>query len=973
MRVLVHNELDTKGIEEQVEKTIAQLERGDFRSAEVKKLKQHGLYRAKLSYADRLLFRMGRHGSETVVLVLETIRQHRYERSRFLNGADIDDARLSAVETPSQCDEKSADTLAYLHPERRRFHLLDKVLSFDDEQDALLGMRTPLVVIGSAGSGKTVLTLEKLKQLRGDVLYTTLSPYLTQNARDLYYNQYYGNERQNVAFLCFRELIESLRIPEGRELTYPDFIHWFRSLRGSTPVKDGHKLFEEINGVLTGGNPNTEALSREEYLELGIRRSIFTAEDRPDVYALFERYRRFLDERSFFDLNIAAQRSLPLCEPRYDFVVVDEIQDLTNTQLNMILRLLRRWDRFILCGDSNQIVHPNFFSWSGLKSMFYEQRLGNSNRARQITRILVNNYRNFRNVTALANRLLKIKNARFGSVDRESNYLVTCVSESDGAVELLPDHDKVLRDIDTRTSRSARTAVLVPRDDDKAGAAAHFATPLIFSIQEAKGLEYDNIVIYNFVSACRDAFYTIVDGVDASHLEGELTYARAKDKSDKSLEEYKFFINALYVALTRAVKNLYIVEKDTEHRLYRLLGLSAAGDKVGVRTDQSTAEEWKQEAARLAAQGKKEQAEAIRRDILETRDVEWPVVTRESLADLKTKALDPQHYNNKSKQLLFEYAVAYHLPGFFDHLVELKFNRARKPQQYATAIARTYTNDYRDKNAKELLKRVNRYGVDFRNKLNQTPLMLASRLGKVELVRKLLEAGADRNAIDNWGQNALQIALAEAYCVEHFAEHHLGALYPLLAPPSMKVRVDGRMIKLDSHLMEFFIMQSMLAIFPRVMRYKATKWFYSLPKPAFESGDFFYAVDTFPEYVLPARRKKRAYISSILSKNEYYRDAPYNRRLFLRAEHGQYILNPLMDISVDDNWVNVYELLGLDFDAEESGLDVAVKFREFIGYVARAMETGTPLPPFHRFFAPFYMPQKEPFGGNDDLDDDTWF
>ena len=28
---------------------------------------------------------------------------------------------------------------------------------------------------------------------------------------------------------------------------------------------------------------------------------------------------------------------------------------------------------FLLCGDANQIVHPNFFSWSKVKSLFYAQ------------------------------------------------------------------------------------------------------------------------------------------------------------------------------------------------------------------------------------------------------------------------------------------------------------------------------------------------------------------------------------------------------------------------------------------------------------------------------------------------------------------------------------------------------------------------------------------------------------------------
>ena len=49
------------------------------------------------------------------------------------------------------------------------------------------------MLIGGAGSGKTALTLEKLKAVDGDVLYVTHSAYLAQNARDLYYAQ--GFER----------------------------------------------------------------------------------------------------------------------------------------------------------------------------------------------------------------------------------------------------------------------------------------------------------------------------------------------------------------------------------------------------------------------------------------------------------------------------------------------------------------------------------------------------------------------------------------------------------------------------------------------------------------------------------------------------------------------------------------------------------------------------------------------------------
>ncbi len=38
------------------------------------------------------------------------------------------------------------------------------------------------------------------------------------------------------------------------------------------------------------------------------------------------------------------------------------------------------------------------------------------------------------------------------------------------------------------------------RVEDKPEASKHFSTPLLFSIHEAKGLEYENIVLYRFVS-----------------------------------------------------------------------------------------------------------------------------------------------------------------------------------------------------------------------------------------------------------------------------------------------------------------------------------------------------------------------------------------------------------------------------------------------------------------------------------------
>ncbi|KOR31086.1 hypothetical protein TI04_02630 [Achromatium sp. WMS2] len=60
---------------------------------------------------------------------------------------------------------------------------------------------------------------------------------------------------------------------------------------------------------------------------------------------------------------------------------------------------------------------------------------------------------------------------------------------------------------------------------------------------------------------------------------------------------------------------------------------------------------------------------------------------------------------------------------------------------------------------------------------------------------------------------------------------------------------------------------------------------------------------------VPKRRKKRSYISSILSKNEVFRDGPYNRQLFLRISRVKYIINPKVAVRIAGEWHNIYDLL----------------------------------------------------------------
>ena len=912
MKILEYIGLDTSRVRTAYRKVVDAIARDDFHAAQVKKLTglTHGkFYRAKLDGADRLLFSLVRQDDAVCALMLEVITNHDYDKSRFLRGAAVDESKIPDGDVSEAM--KEAQPVRYLHPERTAIHLLDKPISFDDAQETIFREPPPLIVVGSAGSGKTALTLEKLKQAEGEVVYVTHSAYLAQNARDLYYANGFEHAGQDAVFLSYREFVESIRVPAGREAGWREFAAWFMRMRQAFRDIDAHQAFEEIRGVISAGAAGV--LSRDMYRALGIRQSIFSGEQREALYDLFEKYRAWLAEFHLYDLNLVAHDWQALAVPRYDFVVIDEVQDITSVQLALVLKTLKKPGQFLLCGDSNQIVHPNFFSWGQVKSLFWhDPQLAE----RQQLRVLTTNFRNGQEATRVANQLLKIKQCRFGSIDRESNFLVQSVGGSAGQVALVPDRDATKKELDQKIRQSTQFAVLVMRDEDKAEARRHFGTPLLFSIHEAKGLEYENIVLYRFVSDHRAQFSEIAQGVNKQDLAVDtLDYRRARDKSDKSMEVYKFFVNALYVALTRAIQNLYLIESDTAHPLFDLLGLAAAGP-MKIEAAQSTQEDWQKEARKLELQGKQEQAEAIRRNILRQKPVPWPVFDEEKTVELLGKVFRERVPGSKTRQQLYEIATCYNQPVLAIWLIqEAKFDAAKSfPQQRVILGRKTYTAYFSGK-FKDILAQCDQYGVEHRLSMNQTPLMAAAAAGNLPLVEALLGRGANREAIDHYGANALHWAMREAFTDEKYARGPFAALYELLAPASIDVNTGNRLVRIDRHLSEYFLFQTMWALFQSRFTQRQRR-----PYGAFEAQAILDAWQHLPANVVKPERNKRTHLSGVLSRNEVERDYAYNRALFTRVAQGWYQFNPKLLVrhtqQDGDIWVPVYQALNLAFTGE---------------------------------------------------------
>ena len=935
--ILEYESLDVSGLQRKYEKVLNLLQGGDFKGAQAKKLKGTGFYRSKLDDSNRLLFKFGKRKNKTYLMMLEVIRKHDYAQSRFLRGcSSVEQAREESlwqeINTPQELGNDFEVPLKFVNAQLPKFHYLDKPLSFDAEQTELFVMPLPAIVVGSAGSGKSALILERIKVFSGKILYVTLSSFLAQSARDLYFAEGYQNDDQQVDFYSLKELLQTVDVPEGEETTYRIFSSWFRTQGRAVQKFEPRKIFEEFRGVLQGSSLDSPYLSLPEYCALGIKQSIFLGEERNEIYALFRNFLKHQSENRQFDLSSIAYQCLSRVPSEYDCVCIDEVQDFTTVQIVFSLKFLKNPRNFLLCGDSNQIVHPNFFSWARLKSYLHQNADGSSD----LIRILRQNYRNTTQVTELANKILKLKSARFGSLDRESNFLVKALSDTEGVIEFYLDSAEVRKEINGGTRRSTEFAIVTLSEEQKEIAKSIFQTPLIFTVHEAKGLEYPNVVLYNFVSSAEKSFRDLAEGVDPLDLEkDQLEYSRSKDKSDKSAEGLKFYINGLYVALTRSTQNVYWVEARIKHPFLALLELTNAKSKTSLHEKNSSLDAWQKEALKLEQQGKNEQAEEIRKNILKQHPVPWKIQSLTSLLPIVPLALDPQGHNKKEQRALFEMAYAHSLTWILDRLASAKYALASNRKDAEIVMARNFYAEYSVERRSALRKLVFTHGVQFQNQLGERPLTVAAKLRDVELISQLLEWGASRVVFGPGGllpvghitQDVVEKRLVNPVEIEQ--------LMRLLTPSSLTLRFHGKLQKLDAKAPEFQLFQTVLAFSLSAMFEKTSGDFFT---SGFDAATAAKWLSHFPDSIVPPWRKKRPYVSSLLSKHEADKilnevalrehdsgeSSPglavgKSKGLFVRTSHGRYMVNPALEIecshldSESKHWHHIVNVFPFEF------------------------------------------------------------
>ncbi|NXS96713.1 TRNK1 protein, partial [Jacana jacana] len=386
-------------------------------------------------------------------------------------------------------------------------------------------------------------------------------------------------------------------------VTYDVFANeiWPKMVKGKS-LYNPALVWKEIKSFLKG---SFEALScfggeltEEQYKKLGRKRSPNFTEDRSEIYHLFCHYQQIRSQRGYFDeedlLYNLSQRLSKLRELPWSIheFYGDEIQDFTQAELALLMKCINDPNAMFLTGDTAQSIMKGVaFRFSDLRSLFHYASKNSTNkkqRVRKPKRIyqLYQNYRSHSGILRLASGVVDLLQYYFpesfdrlpkdcGLFDGPKPTVLESCSVSDLAI-LLRGNKRKTQPIEF----GAHQVVLVANDTAKEKIPEELSLALVLTVYEAKGLEFDDVLLYNFFTdseASKEwkiiSSYTPGSDVQAgSKLLIEMPLedgTGVQKRAPFNLEMYKMLngeLKQLYTAITRARVNLWIFDEDSDKR-----------------------------------------------------------------------------------------------------------------------------------------------------------------------------------------------------------------------------------------------------------------------------------------------------------------------------------------------------------------------------------------------------------------------
>lgn len=183
------------------------------------------------------------------------------------------------------------------------------------------------------------------------------------------------------------------------------------------------------------------------------------------------------------------------------YIMVDEVQDLTSATLTLLLKVAKQ--KLFFSGDTAQTIAKVFgFRFCDLRNLFSESEIDPP-----IVRQLTTNFRSHNQILELANTVVALLESLFphtiDKMDKEKSL-------ADGPLPIIINSNnyetllrvlfgqQVVSNFSSNIEFGCNQVIIVRNQESKNKIHCELCDALCLTVYESKGLEFDDVILYNF-------------------------------------------------------------------------------------------------------------------------------------------------------------------------------------------------------------------------------------------------------------------------------------------------------------------------------------------------------------------------------------------------------------------------------------------------------------------------------------------
>ncbi|KAK2992171.1 hypothetical protein RJ640_000807, partial [Escallonia rubra] len=355
-----------------------------------------------------------------------------------------------------------------------------------------------------------------------------------------------------------------------------------------TKILDPSMVFTEIMSVIKGGlrtgDSHDGRLCQQDYVSISEDRgSTLSKQKREVVYEIFLEYEKKKVEYGDFDIadlviDLHKRFKDKVFEgDEMDFVYIDEVQDLSMQQISLFKYICRNVDEgFVFSGDTAQTIARGIdFRFEDIRCLFYKEFVFGSKGCAtdrrsakgRVSKILhlSQNFRTHAGVLKLGESVLSLIYHFFpSSVDILSPESSLLFGEAPILLNI-GNHISLMTILESSGEAGdvvgfGAEQVILVRDECMKKEISEYVgkRALVLTIMECKGLEFQDVLLYNFFSSSpHQDEWRVIYG-----------YMEEKDMLKSSPKHFTSFSWEKHSVLCSEMKNLYVAITRTKQRLW---------------------------------------------------------------------------------------------------------------------------------------------------------------------------------------------------------------------------------------------------------------------------------------------------------------------------------------------------------------------------------------------------------------------